>query len=75
MTLSFLAPVLLLVAIAVLLSTPKFRSRPGAKLGVAISAVGAVAIGFSAIGYQIGKDAALRDNRADAAAAAEAARP
>ena len=72
MSLSLLAPILLLVAIAALLSLPRFRDRPGAKLGIAISAISVLAIGVSAIGYQIGKDAALRDNRAEALAAADA---
>ncbi len=72
MTLSLLVPILLLAAIAAMLSMPGFRNRPGAKLGIAISAISALAIGFSAIGYQVGKDAALRDNRAEALAAADA---
>lgn len=74
MSLTSLAPILMLVAVAVLFSTPQFRNRKGAKVVAAIAALGAVLVMFYAIGYQSGRDRALRDNRVDARAAAEAAK-
>lgn len=64
----------LLLTVAVLCTSAPVRRRLDAKILVGVVGLGAVFMAAYSLGSQAGRDAALRDNRADARAAAEAAK-
>ncbi|WP_428149487.1 hypothetical protein [Brevundimonas sp.] len=74
MTLQTLIPILFLGLAAVLFLTPEIRKHRLAKVGAAVALLGVLVVISYNFGTQAGRDAALRDNRADARAAAEAAK-
>ncbi len=73
MTLTTLAPILLLAAVAIAFLAPGLRRQRGAWIVVGVVALFAVGAIFYGFGAQAGRDAALRDNRADARAAVRSA--
>jgi lipopolysaccharide export LptBFGC system permease protein LptF len=70
MSLATLAPILLLAAVAITYLTPRLRQRRGVRIIAGVVALCAVVAIFYGLGAQAGRDAAQRDNRADARALA-----
>lgn len=66
--------VALLLIVAVAFTSSTVRSRLDAKILAGVLGLGAIFLAAYSLGSQAGRDAALRDNRADARAAAEAAK-
>ena len=70
MTLQILIPILLLGLATVIFLSPAMRKHRLSKVGAAAALLGMVLVISYNFGVQAGRNAALRDNRADARAAA-----
>ncbi len=73
MQMTLLIAIVLLAVVAASFLAPKFRHRRTAQIATGVVALLALGVAFYSLGVQAGRDAALRDNRADARAAVRSA--
>ena len=73
MPLPIIVSIALLLLVSVSFTTPLVRKRLDARIVAGLVGLGAIFIATYSLGSQAGRDAALRDNRADATSAADTA--